>query len=269
MDFAKFVDLLEYKRLWLGRLDLLDDPREGLCTDQEFDRLSKRPDDMATSQEMSRSESFANCWHEADCESMAMWGLYGASARGVAIRTTMKSLRAAIDHSRLPIYIGRVKYVDWKQHDDHSGNLIAMWVRKDRSYGHESEVRLVNWGALLEPVHVPSDKADSTTSIDPQRIAQGVLARLAECFPSTDFSTLHGRDLVTQAWKSWEERMRLRKAPNGKYVDVDKLVWINEVVVGPKAQPWVLELARDVAKRYELSAEVHSSELFTPRSRRE
>jgi hypothetical protein len=101
MDFAKFVDLLESKALFFSRLDSLGDPREGLLTVKELDGLSGRSDGMAQSIEKSRSLSFVNCWHRGTGESMAMWDLYGASACGVAIKTTMKSLKVAIDSSPL------------------------------------------------------------------------------------------------------------------------------------------------------------------------
>ena len=42
MDFAKFVDLLVSRTLWFSRVDRLGDSREGLLTESEFTRLSKR-----------------------------------------------------------------------------------------------------------------------------------------------------------------------------------------------------------------------------------
>jgi hypothetical protein len=265
MDFAKFVDLLESKALFFSRLDSLGDPREGLLTVKELDGLSGRSDGMAQSIEKSRSLSFVNCWHRGTGESMAMWDLYGASACGVAIKTTMKSLKVAIDSSPLPIYISGVEYLDWKQHYGHSLNLIGMCVRKAEGYMHEDEVRLLFWEPLLEPVRVLSEEAPRAAPIDCERIARDVLTALAGFIPSCDFTTVDGRQLVLEAIVECQHRERLRNAPPGIRVSVDRSALVKEVVVGPKARPWVLDLARDVVKRYDLSVEVRPSELSAPR----
>jgi hypothetical protein len=270
MDFTKFVDLLATTELYLRRVDLLDDPREGRFTDPEWTRLLQRRDDMAPSTEKSRSLSFVNCWREGTDESRAMWDLYGANACGVAIKTTMKSLMSAVDGSDFPIYIGRVEYVDWKQHDrDDPGNLIGVCVRKSEGYRHEQEVRLLFWAPLLEPVREPGAQLDAGTPIDVERVAQGVMADLAALFPSADFTGVNGRLLVVEAWVKYTERLRLQHADPGKRVAVDIATLLDEVVVGPKAESWILELARAVVKHYGLSVKVRPSELSAPRRGRE
>ena len=52
-------------------------------------------------------------------------------------------------------------------------------------------------------------------------------------------------------------------------VEVDLLTLIDEIVVGPKAQPWILELAHTVVQRYDLDLAVRSSELMAPVRERE
>src|ERR1700690_1173972 len=155
MDFARFIDLLETKSLWLCRLDLLDDPREDLNTDLEFKRLSKHHDGRAGAAERDRSLGFVNCWQHAARESMAMWDLYGAGGRGVAVKTTVGSLKSAIAGFEPPLLIGKVKYVRWKKHDEDTGNVLALYVRKTEAYRHEQEVRLAFWSPSTEPVRVP------------------------------------------------------------------------------------------------------------------
>ena len=268
MDFTKFVDLVVTTELYLRRVDLLDDPREGLFKDPEWTRLLQRTDDMAPSTENSRSLSFVNCWCEGADESRAMWDLYGANARGIAIKTTMNSVRSAIGGSDLPIYIGRVEYVDWKQHDRDPGNLIGMCVRKSEGYRHEREVRLLFWSPLLEPVREPGAQLDAGTSIDVQRVAHGVMAQLAALFPSADFTGVNGRLLVAEAYLRYTARPRLQHADCGKRVAVNVATLIDEVVIGPQAPGWLLDLTRNVLERCNLSnlcVKVRSSELFAPR----
>ena len=96
MDFTKFIDLLSSNALWLQRLDLLDDSREGHFTNRERDRLSKYSDGRETSAATNRPFSFVNCWQQSDRERMLMWVLYGAAGRGIAINTTVGQIKAAI-----------------------------------------------------------------------------------------------------------------------------------------------------------------------------
>ena len=233
MDFVKFVDLLECGTLWFRRVDLLDDPREGLLADHEFARLSERPDGMARSVEALRSLSHVNCWHESDVESMAMWDLYGANGWGVAIKTTVKSLKDAIANAE-PIHIGRVEYLDWKQHDGDPANAIGLCVRKSDAYMHENEVRLVFWAPSTEQVRHPGAARDGP--IDGEGIARDVLTALSGLLPSCDFTSIDGRSLVVRALLARNERERLKKAGAGICISVDRSTLVHDVVVGPKAQ---------------------------------
>lgn len=273
MDFTKFVDLLATKELYLCRVDLLDDQREGRFTEPEFTRLSQRRDDFATSTEKNRPWFFVNCWCGSERESMPMWDLYAGKAYGVAVKTTMKSLKAAIAGARDPIFIGRVRYLDWKRHDvNEKGNLIAMCLRKADGYRGEDEVRLVFWSDLLEPVREPGAQLDAGTPIDVERIARGVMAQLAPVFPAADFTGVNGRWLVVKAWLKHTERLRLEQTPRGKRVAVDVTALIDEVVIGPQAADWLPKLTRKVLRRYnlsDLSEKVRSSGLCVPRRRHE
>jgi len=178
----------------------------------------------------------------------------------------MKSLKAAIAGTEIPIYISRVRYLDWQQYDENDkGNLIAMCLRKADGYRGEDEVRLVFWAAQLEPVREPAAQAEVGDPFDVERVAQGVMAELAALFPSADFAGVNGRLLVVEAWLKYRQGLRLQHADRGKRVLVDVATLIDEVVTGPKAESWILELARAVVKHYGLSVKVRPSELSAPR----
>jgi hypothetical protein len=263
MDFTKFVDLMETSELYLHRVDLLDDKREGRFTEHEYTRLSQRPDDLATSTEESRRWSFVNCWREGADESRAMWDLYGANCCGVAIKTQMKSLRSAIGGSDIHIHIGRVKYVDWREYDAAAGNLIGMCVRKSEGYMHEKEVRLL-WSSLLEPDREPGAQVDVGVPFDAERVAEGIMEQLAALFPSADFTGVKGKLLVMKAWLRYTQKLQLELLGCGKRVRVDLTDLIDEVVVGPLAEEWLLDLTRKMLRRYnlsQLSEKVRFSEL--------
>ena len=265
MDFARFVYLLVSKSLWLSRVDRLDDPREGLFTDTEFVELSKKSQPTASIEGL-RSLSYVNCWCQSDCESMAMWDLYGAGACGVSIKTTVGSLKAALAGAALSIHVGRVKYLDWKRYEgDTIEGPIGMCVRKAGSYRHECEVRLLHWAPYNRQVCSAGDQANQGSPINAERLAWGIMARLAGFFPSVDFTTVDGASLVVQAHLQHQERLRVQNSPAGVPLGVDLLTLINEVVVGPKAPSWILQLAGSVIERYDLGVTVRSSDLMAPR----
>jgi hypothetical protein len=245
----------------------MDDPREGLFTDTEFVQLSRKSQPTASIEGL-RSLSYVNCWQQSNCESMAMWDLYGAGASGVSIKTTVGSLKAAIAGSSLPIHLGSVKYLDWKHYDGNMENAIGMCVRKAESYRHEREVRLLLWRPYTEPVRVISEEAPRYAPIDCAKIARDVLMVLARFIPSCDFTTVDGRQLVLEAIVECG-REQLRNAPHGISISIDCATLIDEVIVGPKAQPWILELVRTVARQYDLGVEVRPSELSAPKRGRE
>jgi hypothetical protein len=95
------------------------------------------------------------------------------------------------------------------------------------------------------------------------------MARLAGFFPSVDFTTVNGTTLVLQAYVQHQKRLWLQDSRPGVPVEVDLLTLIDEIVVGPKAQPWILELAHTVVQRYDLDLAVRSSELMGPVRERE
>ena len=242
MDFARFIDLLVSKRLWLSRVDLLGDQREGRLTEPEYQRLSRKSDSEATAVERLRSLNYVNCWHQADCESMAMWDLYGAGGCGIAIKATVASIKAAIASDPVSVYIGRVKYRDWTQHDEDPQNVIGLAVRKAEGYRHENEVRLLHW--KTEDAEPPP--------VGAERFAQDVMTAVVGFLPRLDFTSVEPGQLVLKAILECRYRERLRSEPLGISIGIKTSALVDRVVVGPKAQRWILQLAGTVAKLHEL-----------------
>lgn len=94
-----------------------------------------------------------NCWHRNQHESEAMWRLYSHS--GVAIRTTVSAIRAALEMNKQShiVHMGAIKYLDFADDslspadcvtDD--GQLFGMVKRI--AYSHENEVRLYITGSI-------------------------------------------------------------------------------------------------------------------------
>ena len=159
LDLAKFIWLLEYQKLHLARLDLLNDPHEGSTPsfvadirDQQLRELGSPQilEQLSQVSLQSRKALYVSCWHLGNSQSEAMWRLYCSNDNGVAIRTTYKKLVESIDYDPY-LYIGRVTYLDYETQGFPQGNLFYPVMHKRISFAHEQEVRLVKtlpnfWG---------------------------------------------------------------------------------------------------------------------------
>ncbi|WP_152680420.1 DUF2971 domain-containing protein [Chromobacterium subtsugae] len=113
-----------------------------------------------------------------------MWKLYSQS--GVAIRTTVGSIKSAFDlgdSDAQTIHMGRVKYVDFNSRDlvpsdcvTEDGHLMAMIKRN--SYSHENEVRMM-FTPEVKPDLSGSDLTHEPVPyhipIDVERLIEGVI----------------------------------------------------------------------------------------------
>jgi hypothetical protein len=147
MDFAKFVDMIENRTLWFARVDQLEDPLEGTHTDGELAGIrknleKKHAESLIRIVRSGRSDVYVNCWRSGPTESLAMWDLYGNGSGIVAVKSSVGRLREAVATCGKPVYISKVQYLDWR---DASGldNVLVACTRKDLSYQHEAEVRVM------------------------------------------------------------------------------------------------------------------------------
>ena len=159
LDLAKFIWLLDNEKLYLSRLDLLNDPHEGTTPkllaalrDQQFRYLGAEQlvTQIPQINQQSRKSMYVNCWHLGNSESEAMWRLYCPGDNGVAIQTTYKNLVDSVDSDRF-LYIGAVTYIDYESQGFPLNNAFYPVMHKRISFAHEQEVRLVKtlseyWG---------------------------------------------------------------------------------------------------------------------------
>lgn len=80
-----------------------------------------------------------SCWHEAEHESDAMWRIYAASGRGIAIESTVGRFGSAIRHPDL--LIDRVRYMDFERDPIEKGHRHYQLFIKRQSFSYEREVR--------------------------------------------------------------------------------------------------------------------------------
>jgi hypothetical protein len=237
MDFPKFIQLLETSSLWFSRADIFEDPLEAGFTDGELLKLNSQrvtPDEQHIRRAMvkmpayMRVTGFVNCWRAGQDESMAMWDLYGKAGGSVAIKSTIGRLKESAALASQKIFIGEVRYVDWRE-SPFDNNVLVMCVRKTLSYRHECEIRMLIWA---------HDFVQDSSALIPQGTGGTWEAGLIEL----------------------KKRM-----PLGISVPVDLHETITEVVVGPREPTWVASLVSDVLKRYNLRRSIVVSDLLKSR----
>lgn len=154
LSFGRFVWLLQAKKLWLSRVDLLGDDWEMRLAGEQLEHvIARRPmtplgavaeDPIERARRIIRNwrlTSFVNCWSAQAHESHALWRVFCPSAEGVAIRSTLDRLQASVGK---PIQVQRVVYERPGQHrrTPTRKDLITQ-KRPMFEYEHEHRVILI------------------------------------------------------------------------------------------------------------------------------
>ncbi|MDQ7815976.1 MAG: hypothetical protein RDU14_03060 [Melioribacteraceae bacterium] len=182
MDIHKFLDFLNTTELSLTRMDLFEDPLEGipLKTLIQFSKDADR--DLLTDHKLSeiiinqklldecsqelrqqielvtaiQKSSYVSCWFCSDTESMAMWNLY-SNPDSLAVRFKRNILidltKSAYNKARLQNltirsgYCGIVEYQKFDSINYHPNTndfkVAKVVFRKEKSYEHENEFRII------------------------------------------------------------------------------------------------------------------------------
>lgn len=148
MDLAGLLDLLTSSDLHFARADQMDDPWEGHVLVLPEDLPEEWPSEVrlgvAASSSLSSRLTYLSCWHIGADESFAMWKIYDASQKGVAIRTTSGRLWQSIQAvGRRYVTGGAVQYVDYETFRVPQGNSFSPLLYKRTGYSFESEYRLM------------------------------------------------------------------------------------------------------------------------------
>ena len=148
-----FLSMLLARSLYFARLDSFEDPFEGVPPPAvleaarkqrhpDSDEAARRLDAWKTMISRCRTSFCASCWHMGDEESEAMWKIYGRLEDGLAIATTLKSIKAAFSNHDVAGGL-----VDYSGREFEAGttdeNLLQWATTKRPSYKHENEFRLL------------------------------------------------------------------------------------------------------------------------------
>lgn len=249
VGLSALLHLLAKKTLYFPLLASLEDPWEGspgmpdLLAFAEGSGLegNERLEAVQTFQKRfarRRSRLAASCWYRSERESAAMWTPYAERGRGIAIRSTVGRLAAALDEGR-ELTIGAVEYVDHLTTTLGEEDLRCAFA-KNAAYAHENEVRVVTsvsddeWSAMKDRKGVAGPRWYFVEGAgDGPNIAQ----------------------VSVQAFGDGPT--------DGVYVVADTSSLIDRVVVAPGAEPWVVEAVQASVSALEHDLPVVRSSLGT------
>jgi hypothetical protein len=181
----KLLDLLDTRRLFLCRASKFEDRFEGAIPnliDAYLTGARRRMEPEAyanfrNGRVEARKLMTVSCWHLSEHESAAMWTIYGLNGEGVAIKSSVARLTAALPQrppssaqaDTLPILIGKVEYIDYADWVFDPLNPYEPFIHKRQAYQHERELRAVAMITL-------SEEQTSTTAKPDFEISEGGLA---------------------------------------------------------------------------------------------
>ena len=161
MDIAKFLDLIEHKRLFFANGGTLSDNYEGAVPDAilEAKRRELKMQGLGgrdLEEEMMRYQyleansmidlALINCWTAGEEESYALWKIYlGGQSLGFAVKSTVGRLVNAIEQGNddypEDYFIGQVDYNE--NLPDQGMHRLKLLTRKMPFYKYENEIRLI------------------------------------------------------------------------------------------------------------------------------
>ena len=117
-------------------------------------------------------------WHLGGHESAAMWKLYLTGDEGVAVRSTVADLCAALEGFQPDIHIGAVNFIDYDRTPIPERNFFFPFVHKRKSFEHEQELRVV-LPRTTDPLRmanevVPVPDGGEYVPVDLGRLVRGV-----------------------------------------------------------------------------------------------
>lgn len=166
MEFKRFEELLSKGALYFCRTDRFNDQFEGSLPLANVAQRQRQPminrvmlasdgvlgraiDLEARRVQVTRTHTYANCWHLKEHESYAMWRLYGKGNDSVAIQSTYHRLCESFHRYEKKVFVGLIQYLDYDTQEMPSGNMYYAVMHKRREYVDDNELRaIVTWDQI-------------------------------------------------------------------------------------------------------------------------
>lgn len=252
MDFTKFLSMLQYKALFFCSCSLMQkmDPFEGEYPKNNLKNLRDKKDFVQLSKEYTQKpvayrKKFLenvgiNCWHANDTENAAMWKVYLSSKDGIAIKSTIKNLKESFNiNVEDVVYIGNIHYNDYEFND------IDM-----------------NYNEYLENVIELADKELAKNFISDSDILNKLAKHYYPLIMSKRKEFDYGKEI--RLISPINQKTKPKRLKNdGKLVNLDLNILINEIVISPSSDKWYVDLVKDVVKSYGLgSKKTYQSKIY-------
>lgn len=160
MSLDKFIDLITYQELHFTNANHMTDKYEGVLPRKTAAAKMRRlesegmssirsirsaVDEYESDWKRYKDITALSCWSMSRTESYALWKIYlGGSSAGVALKTTVGSLKKAIktdpESNSIHINVGEIEYSDYVP--EHELNRYRLFLRKYEFYKFEEEFRL-------------------------------------------------------------------------------------------------------------------------------
>ncbi len=146
IDLSKFLDLLMSNRMFMARSDKFEDKFEGTFSEPTFEEikllLADNPEYL-DAYKNKRKNIVISSWHANPYESYAMWQVFTKNNEGLAIQSSIGSLKKALIEPRANQYIGEVNYIDYKKDHIPFEDDFFPFLFKRKSFQYENEVRVI------------------------------------------------------------------------------------------------------------------------------
>ena len=227
MSFSKFVNLLLGK-MYFRRIDSFEDVFEGSwpsLNKQYIDYVEKNEGNTIGSFDViARKMIYISCFHQANEESAFMWKQY-ADNDGVAIVTSSSRIKDSFHSVDTPIYMSRVKYIDYNREPIYDmGNMFSVVIHKRKSFQYEQEVRCLT---LLNDLYTDSG--------------------------------INEKYYISEGKK---KKVDFDKFPKGIKLDIDLEKLIEKVYISPYAENYIVENVKACLEAKHLAVDTIKSELY-------
>ncbi|MDC4988414.1 DUF2971 domain-containing protein [Acinetobacter baumannii] len=245
MPLSKFVDILITESISFCRPDFFEDVYEGNHSDyikatSDILHAEGATDDLIEMFEKSaikgyqevKYKSHVLCLHANQNESAAMWKLYGNQKDTVAIKTSVKSLKASLDSTitNQKLEFGLVNY-------DTTVDSLRCFYEADREPGE-----VIN----IHPLNFLYSKRPSFEHEKEYRVL---------ALPNQEIFAFAAADIDV-------EQIKLNSLPVIK-IACDPSILIEELVIAPDSPKWFVDMIKGLVEKLGWTFPINQSQLYT------
>jgi hypothetical protein len=155
-----------------------------------------------------RDRYAVSCWYKNDIEPDAFWSLYSDRTTGIAVKSTVGRLKAALASSERDITLGAVSYLRSDQ-PIYFGGVLKQFFWKRKNFEYEQEVRAV------VGLKSPTSMMQALNGVVSERGGIGVrvdLLELIDCVVISPLSPSWFEDSVKQLALRFDKALRFEQS---------------------------------------------------------